>query len=636
MLQLKRQLAATLQTFSVLGDRVLRVATVNAVFLLCGLLGALWLRFEEWPSPRLLVTLALVIIPIRLLTFWYFNSLRGWWRYTGINEAVDILKATAIASAIVIFLRSWDIPTSEVSYSVLVIEPLLSVTLLLLARLSVRLITQGQSDENQSARRIAIIGAGWAARMVERELRYSRSHVAVFALDDDQTKLGIRVGLLKVEGGVDLLPALAKSERIDEVWIAIPSASHTEMKRFVDIASAAGLKHKTLPSLDEIMKSGLVSQIREVQVEDLLARSSIHHDASGVHEKIAGRVVMVTGAAGSIGSELAWQLLKGSPAKLICLDQSETDLFFLERRHSDSPNAHRVVYCVSDVCNSARLKQILIEHGVEIIFHAAAYKHVPMMEANVYEAVNNNVFGLLNMLDAAETARVKNFVMISSDKAVHPTNVMGTTKRICELIVASRPSDSLSCVSVRFGNVLGSNGSVIPVLQEQIRKNAEVTITHPEISRYFMTISEAVSLVLQAFSVGRHGDLMVLDMGLPVRILDMAKRLIEMSGKHESEVRIKFVGLRDGEKLYEELFYETEEAEPAEVPKVMRTRNQLQSWSVLKRQLDALERAVHTADPELIKFHLKEIVPEYKPPASKNKFKPAQSRAAVMSETRTH
>jgi FlaA1/EpsC-like NDP-sugar epimerase len=531
-------------------------------------------------------------------------------------------------------LRAFEIPNHSVPYSIYVLEPLISVTLLLLARLTVRMISQLDAIESKSTIRIAIIGAGWAARMLERELRYSSStYVPLLALDDDATKRGLRVGALKVKGSVDLLPELAKSHRIEEVWIAIPSASHQDMKRFVKIASSAGLRHKTLPSIDDMMKSGLVSQIREVQVEDLLARSSIHHDPAGVHTKVAGRVVMVTGAAGSIGSELAWQLLKGSPAKLICLDQSETDLFYLERKQCELRNSERVVYCVADVCHTDRLKQILEEHQVEIIFHAAAYKHVPMMEKNVPEAVSNNVFGLLNLLDAAEAANVTSFVMISSDKAVHPTNVMGTTKRICELIVASRPSTSLKCVSVRFGNVLGSNGSVVPVLQEQIRRNAEITITHPDISRYFMTISEAVSLVLQAFSIGRHGDLLVLDMGEPVKILDMAKRLIELNGKTEQQVRIKFVGLRDGEKLYEELFYQTENVEASEIPKIMRTTNHLQSWSTLKFQLETLETAVLAADADVIKFHLKEIVPEYNPPLTSERFRNLVERSLELNET---
>jgi FlaA1/EpsC-like NDP-sugar epimerase len=631
---LKRQLSAILQSFSVLGDRVLVVAATNCCILLAGLLLALMLRFDRLPELRLVAELALIIIPVRLAFLAYFNCMKGWWRYTSINEGFDIIKATALSVPFALMMRAFGLPNPSVPYSLYILEPLVSVTLLLLARLTVRTISQLDASESKSTIRIAIIGAGWAARMLERELRYSGStYVPLLALDDDTTKRGLRVGSLKVKGGVDLLPELAKSHRIEEVWIAIPSASHTEMKRFVKIASSAGLRHKTLPSIDDMMKSGLVSQIREVQVEDLLARSSIHHDPAGVHTKVSGRVVMVTGAAGSIGSELAWQLLKGSPKKLICLDQSETDLFYLERKQCEVRNSERVVYCVADVCHTARLKQILEEHQVEIIFHAAAYKHVPMMEMNVSEAVSNNVYGLLHMLDAAEAANVTNFVMISSDKAVHPTNVMGTTKRICELIVASRPSTSLKCVSVRFGNVLGSNGSVVPVLQEQIRRNAEITITHPDISRYFMTISEAVSLVLQAFSIGRHGDLLVLDMGEPVKILDMAKRLIELNGKTEQQVKIKFVGLRDGEKLYEELFYQSENVEVSEIPKIMRTSNHLQSWNTLKFQLELMENAVHSADADVIKFHLKEIVPEYNPPQMSEKFRGLVERSLELNET---
>ena len=287
---------------------------------------------------------------------------------------------------------------------------------------------------------------------------------------------------------------------------------------------------------------------------------------------------MVTGAAGSIGSELCRQILDYCPARLVCLDQSETGLYFLRLGLVEHKNGAQVSFCVGDVCDADRVRSLLHEFSPEIIFHAAAYKHVPMMETNVHEAVKNNVLGFIGLLNLADEAGCKNFVLISSDKAVNPTNVMGATKRICELIISSRPPNGMRCVSVRFGNVLGSSGSVVPVLEQQLRNRQPLTITHPDIKRFFMITPEAVALVLQAFAIGAHGDILVLDMGEPVRILDLARSLIRLSGKSENDVEIQFTGLRDGEKLNEELFYEHERVTPTSCHKIKRTNGSLKDW----------------------------------------------------------
>lgn len=320
---------------------------------------------------------------------------------------------------------------------------------------------------------------------------------------------------------------------------------------------------------------------------------------------------MVTGAAGSIGSELCSQLLSYDPAELICVDQSETGMFYLELKQRARAARVPVSYCVADISNVARMQRIMLDHKVEIIFHTAAYKHVPVMESNVSEAVYNNISALQTLLDVADHCNVNSFVMISSDKAVNPTNVMGASKRIGELIVASRPRTKMTCAAVRFGNVLGSNGSVVPIFQEQIRRDHEITITHPEIKRYFMTIDEAVSLVLQAFTVGQHGDILVLDMGEPIRIVDLAKNLIRLSGKTEKEVKIRFVGLRDGEKLKEELFYDSEQVWPTECNKVLRTRSTVRRWAELSAMLKELDLLVQAGSDEELKSAMKAIVPEY-------------------------
>jgi len=353
-----------------------------------------------------------------------------------------------------------------------------------------------------------------------------------------------------------------------------------------------------------------LQQVREVSLSDLLGRIPVDLDLESVREHIRDRVVMVTGAAGSIGSELCRQIRDYKPKLLLCLDQNETGIFHLQHQlahggGSDSSN----VFCVGDFSNQERMRKIFLAHRVEIVFHAAAYKHVPMMEANVDEAVGNNVFGLLALLNVAESSNCSSFVMISSDKAVNPSNVMGCTKRVGELILAAWPGERMRCVSVRFGNVLGSNGSVIPLFQEQIRQNQPITITHPEMTRFFMTISEAVSLVLQAFVIGRKGDILVLDMGKPVRIADLANTLIRLSGKTGQE--IKFVGLRPGEKLFEELFYAEERVFPSACEKIACTESVRLAWATLKRGLDALYIAVSLGNRASILAHLHRIVPQF-------------------------
>jgi len=330
-----------------------------------------------------------------------------------------------------------------------------------------------------------------------------------------------------------------------------------------------------------------------------------------VRKQIEGRVVLVTGAAGSIGSELCRQILEYGPSTLLCLDQSETGIFYLEQELSKMKTPGQAVFCVADVGDSERVGAIFAQYSPEVVFHTAAYKHVPVMERNVQEAMKNNVFALLSLLEIAEENGCEGFVVISSDKAVNPTSIMGATKRIGELITACRPSNGMRCVSVRFGNVLGSNGSVVPLFQEQLRRSEPLSITHPEIKRFFMTGREAVSLVLQAFAIGKRGDTLVLDMGEPVRILDLARTLIRLSGRSEREVGIRFTGLRDGEKLKEELYYTTEQIHPTAFEKIKRIRGPLAGWSQLQRHLNELKGSLGVDEAEHVRRKIKAIVPEY-------------------------
>jgi len=476
-----------------------------------------------------------------------------------------------------------------------------------------RLIAESVRENISLYKRVILIGAGSAAQTILREIRRPGSgYVAVGCLDDDQSKLGVRIHNVHVLGTVQQLPDLLSSEPADEVLIAVPSATGAQMRKFVDICNRARINFRTVPALKDIIAGQvIVSQLRDVSLEDLLGREPVQIDLEGVRREIASRIVVVTGAAGSIGSELCRQILDYSPARLICLDQSETGLYFLRLGLMDHKNGAQVSFRVADVCDAERVRSLLFEFRPEIIFHAAAYKHVPMMESNVHEAVKNNVLGLIGLLDLAAEADCKSFVLISSDKAVNPTNVMGATKRICELIISSKPLNGMRCVSVRFGNVLGSSGSVIPVLKQQLRNHRPLTITHPDIKRFFMITPEAVALVLQAFAIGNHGDILVLEMGESVRILDLARSLIRLSGKSEHDVEIQFTGLREGEKLDEELFYGHEKVIPTSCEKIKRTNGALRNWPELCRQLDELRASMSIDGAAPIRAKIKEIVPEY-------------------------
>lgn len=449
--------------------------------------------------------------------------------------------------------------------------------------------------------------------MLIREIKQPGSEYSVVGcVDDDHSKRGLRILGVPVFGTVDMLPRLVKAYDASEVLIAVPSATGSQMTRFVEICERAGVPFRTVPALRDLISGEItISQCREVAVEDLLGREPVRIDLESVREQLHGKVILVTGAAGSIGSELCRQILEYGPAKLICVDHNETGIFYLERELSVREHGRDVHYFVADIRNVERMSKLMWECRVQAVFHAAAYKHVPVMETNVSEAVGNNVFGLVQLLEIAEEAGCDTFVLISSDKAVNPTSIMGCTKRVGELIMAAWPSARMRCISVRFGNVLGSSGSVVPVFKEQIQNGMPLTITHPEIERFFMTISEAVALVLQSAVIGEHRDILVLDMGQPVRILDLANTLVRLSGRSTDQVEFRFTGLRPGEKLYEELFYDGELVASTSCEKIKRTKGCVLQWNVLKRHLDELQSTLFVDGARPIKSKIGEIVPEY-------------------------
>jgi FlaA1/EpsC-like NDP-sugar epimerase len=591
--------------------RTILVALFQALLVFTALVLAWLLRFDfSLPYRGLLFSAAPLLILIRLAAIGRYDLFHGWWRYTGVSDALDIVKATAMGSAIFLLVMRFLLGVVSFPRTIYILEAVLSLGLLAGVRLLSRVVTESMSAVVGSNRKVMLIGAGSAAQIIIREIRRWNSHEVIGCVDDDESKLGIKLQGVPVLGTVDQLPSLLAAQPVDEILIAVPSATSKQMQRFVKICEECGTRFKTLPALHDIITGEAnIREFRDVHLEDLLGRDPVEIDLRAVRKLIEGRVVLVTGAAGSIGSELCRQILEYNPATLVCLDQSETGIFYLEQELSKAFT--QTVYCVGDVCDSERVRGVFAEHRPDAVFHAAAYKHVPVMERNVAEAIKNNVFALLGLLRIAEENDCGSFILISSDKAVNPTSIMGATKRICELIIAQRPANGMRCVAVRFGNVLGSNGSVVPLFQEQLRKNQALSITHPEIKRFFMTAREAVSLVLQAFAIGDRGDTLVLDMGEPVRIVDLARTLIRISGKSEREVGISFTGLREGEKLNEEIFYGTEEVHATSFEKIKRIRGPLLGWNQLQQGLDELRICLSVTSTEGVREKIKEIVPEY-------------------------
>ncbi|HEU5411221.1 MAG TPA: nucleoside-diphosphate sugar epimerase/dehydratase [Candidatus Acidoferrales bacterium] len=597
------------------------IAVFQSTLIFLALVGAWLLRFDfSLPHRALLLLAAPILILLRLIALAAFGLSHGWWRYSGVNDAFDVLKGTALGSAAFFITIRWALSLSAFPRSIYFLEPILTLALLTGVRLSSRAFFDSV-HRDALAKRVAIIGAGVAAQMILRELRQPRSNcLAVACFDDDPSKHGMKIQGVPVMGAINDLPAVLARHPVSEILIAIPSANAAQMRRIVSACDKTGVGFRTVPSLRELLSSSVtVNQIRDVNLEDLLEREPVHLDLTSVGPKIRDKTVLVTGAAGSIGSELCRQLIACHPQKLLCADRNETGMFYLHRELEKlcPPGAAR--FCVTDISIPDEISRFCRTERPQIIFHAAAYKHAPLMQSNVRQAVRNNVFGLLALLEAAERNSCESFIFISSDKSVSPMSAMGATKRVGELILSTRPS-SMRCLAVRFGNVLGSNGSIVPILQEQIRTSGELTITHPDVRRFFMTIHEAVSLVVQASSIGEHGEILVLDMGEPLRIVDLAKTLVRLSGKSEEELRIRFSGLRPGEKLCEELFHAHESVAPTAHPKIRIARAPLDDWSALETQLSELRLAMEIGSDHDISSSLFSIVAAHSP----------QSRAASV------
>jgi len=505
--------------------------------------------------------------------------------------------------------------------SVLILDPLLLIVLMGGSRLAYRAWKEHRlaSVLHPDSKPVLVAGAGSAADFLLRELaRNPAGFHVVGLLDDSRDKRGRLVQGIPVLGPLDEVAVWARKMEVDDIVLALPSAAHAVRKRITQTCSDAGLNVLTVPSLEDLVAGRVsVSSLRRIELDDLLGRDPVALDDSGLHRLLTGKVVMVTGAGGSIGSELCRQIARFAPLRLVLFEQSELALYAMEQELPQCFPGLQIAPVIGDVKNAVWVNQVMGEHRPAVVFHAAAYKHVPLMENdNAWEAVRNNVLGTQVVAASAQAHGVGKFVMISTDKAVNPTNVMGATKRLAEMACqAMQQSTGTRFVSVRFGNVLGSSGSVIPKFQKQIEAGGPVTVTHPEITRFFMSIPEAAQLVLQAGLMGEGGEIFVLDMGEPVRIAELARLMIRLSGADEDRIRIEYSGLRPGEKLYEELLADDESTLPTPHPKlrVAKARAADAGWHD-----ECLAWLAHseTHDEMTVKRQLKTWVPEYQPEAA--------------------
>ncbi len=556
------------------------------------------------------------VVPLQLAIFWQFGLYRGIWRYASLNDLRRIVLAVLFAAISIPFML-WMLRSNlVVPRSVLVLNPLLLILLMGSSRILYRMWkeTRFQGYMHLSAEPVLVLGAGDAAVTLSKDLAKNESWQLVGFLDDDTNKKNCLLNGVKVLGRLDELMHWVDYLGVGRVIIAMPSSSHQQRQRAIQLCNAAKVQVLTVPSFDDLMSGKVaVSQLRPIELDDLLGRDPVVLDTEGLQELIAGKTVLVTGAGGSIGSELCRQIARFKPAKLVLFEQSEFALYTLEQELQQVFSALLFVCLIGDVRDAQRVDEMLRLHTPSVLFHAAAYKHVPMMEQhNSWQAIRNNVLGTWTVARAAQRHGINKFVMISTDKAVNPTNVMGASKRLAEMVCqALQSSAGTRFVIVRFGNVLGSTGSVIPKFRAQIAQGGPITVTHPEITRYFMSIPEAAQLVLQAGLMGQGGEIFVLDMGESVKIVDLAKQLIRLSGFTEDEIKIEFSGLRPGEKLYEELLADNEHTLPTPHPKlrIAQARQANSEW--LGKLL--LWTEVATLPDEQVKTALAVWVPEYQP-----------------------
>lgn len=623
-------------------NRLIVVFVMTSLILISSLLLAYAFRFDfsipsaYWPRITSLIPAVLVI---KLVIFWQFGCFRGWWRYVSMPDLIQIVKANILASSLVVVYAVAIYRLEQVPRTVLLLDGIFSF----LAIGGIRFATRAFREHYLPLRkgtelrqtRALIVGAGDAGQLIAREIRSNPEldlSILGFIDDDPVKKKGTFQGLSVLGSQADL-KKVVKERGVDEVIIAIPSAAGRVIKSIVEHCREAKVKFRILPGVGELIDGRVsIQQVRDVDLNDLLGREPIFLDEAQISHYLQGKRVLVSGAGGSIGSEICRQVARFNPQKLILFENAETPLFLIEQELIKRYPDLVIIPVIGDVRNHSRVKVIFDEHMPQVVFHAAAYKHVPMMENNPAEAVNNNISGTRLLADAADRVGVEKFVMVSTDKAVRPTNIMGTTKRIAEMYVqALNMRSKTSFVTTRFGNVLGSNGSVIPTFKEQIAKGGPVTVTHPDVTRFFMTIPEATQLVLQAGSMGSGGEIYLFDMGDAVKIQFLAEELIRLSGLQPHEdVEITYTGLRPGEKLYEELLLDEEGVLPTPHNKICVAQSTAVEYTALTAMIESLLSSAKALDLPAVKENLQQLVPEYCPAENKPRAKVIPLSALAM------
>lgn len=597
----------------------LLILVLQGILLASVYYAAFQLRFDFNPdgaARRWFWETVAIVLMVKLSLFYAFGLMRGWWRYVGMSDLWDLSRASASSSLILLGFVQIGMWPAGFPRSVLLLDLALTILATGGARFVVRAYREGVQHYS-AQKNTLVVGAGEAGSVIAGELQRNPllDYKPVGFLDDNPSKRGIRIHGIKVLGSTDAMSNLIERHSVSCVLIAIPSASGEQLQRIIRKCEECRVDFKILPPVsDRISRPLLVSQLRNVRVEDLLGRKPVRLDDEVIRKEFQDNTVFITGAAGSIGSELVRQVARFGPREVILFDRSENDLIKLGMELSALLPKLSYVQVVGDILDVALLREVFACYRPHAVFHAAAYKHVPMMERNCFQAITNNVFGTYNVALAAQQYGVNRFVLISSDKAVNPTNIMGTTKRVAELILLGLQKSTTRFCAVRFGNVLGSNGSVLPIFQQQIAKGGPITVTHPEAKRYFMTIPEAAQLVLQASAMGRGGEIFVLDMGEPVKIVDLATNVVRYSGlEPDREIKIVFTGLRPGEKLFEELSFGDESIKSTAHEKIQVYDGGQVDFEELRKWLETLSTAVEAKNVHYLIQALLKMVPEYSP-----------------------
>jgi FlaA1/EpsC-like NDP-sugar epimerase len=610
---------------------------VDAVIFFLALVAAYFVRFEFSLTPvhiHQIQTILVWFIPLKLVVFISLGHYQSIWRYTSIKDLWILAQASLISTsfimAIILVINRFE----GYSRAVFVADGVLSFLLIGAKRIIIRSILEifGErksfvgSQQQEQSKKVLIIGAGNAGEAIAREIIGSSKlyYKLVGFIDDDERKRGESIHGIKVLGNVEEIGKIIAIKGVEEILIAVPSARGDQIRRIVDACQTYNISYKILPGIADLIDGrASVKFMRDISYEDLLSRLPVRLDIKGIRSYLDGKTILITGCGGSIGSELCRQVLKYQPRNIILLDANETNLFNIEMEIQNEKYCRHCEAVLGQVQDEILMNDVFEKYKPEVVFHAAAYKHVPMLEKNPWQAVFNNIVGSRVAMEIAIKHHVERFVLVSTDKAVRPTNVMGASKRVTELIMQEMQGNGTKLMAVRFGNVLGSSGSVIPIFHRQIERGGPVTVTHPEIKRFFMTIPEASQMILQAGMMGEGGEIFILKMGTPVKIADMARDLIRLSGKEpEVDIRIVYIGLREGEKLNEELVTEGEDVLSTQHEEILalRSNNHLKHNSkhqkernILKEQIDNLVKDALRHDARAVKKGLRGIVPEYTP-----------------------